>query len=257
MLKPSDETPPPSWEEERDRIIGLGERSFKKSYYPELRSNLSRLERFRTLLDFSGELVVLFSLPDGEIVDANTPADPVFDLPAASLIGKPLALLGLTHSERIVAQLNADAERGETSLHHETLEILPRHAGAEPQQIDVDFRIASVEGTAYGILLARNAAPRLAAEARLRLAARIIERSSEGIVITDADCNIIEVNAAFEKITGFTRERAIGRNPRFFPAAARTWRSIATCGSRSTITVSGRARSGTAARAGKPTPNGC
>ena len=28
--------------EERDRIIGLGERSFKKSYYPELRSNLSR-----------------------------------------------------------------------------------------------------------------------------------------------------------------------------------------------------------------------
>ena len=215
MLKPSDETPPPSWEEERDRIIGLGERSFKKSYYPELRSNLSRLERFRTLLDFSGELVVLFSLPDGEIVDANTPADPAFDLPAASLIGKPLAALGLSRIDRILAQLNADTGHGEMPLHHETLECLPRQGGTEPQQIDVDFRIALVEGAPYGTLLARNAAPRLAAEARLRLAARVIERSSEGIIITDADCNIIEVNEAFEKITGYGRKEAAGRNPRF------------------------------------------
>ena len=35
------------WDERKDRIIGLGERSFRKSYYPQLRQNLDRLERFR------------------------------------------------------------------------------------------------------------------------------------------------------------------------------------------------------------------
>ena len=213
MLKPSDETPPPSWEEERDRVIGLGERSFKKSYYPELRSNLSRLERFRTLLDFSGELVILLSLPEGTIADANSPAGEIFGLPAEQLIGQALARL--TGSDSVLAQLNADAARGEMVLHREEMHFQSTQAGAAPRHLDVDFRIASVDGATYGILLGRDAAPRLAAEARLRLAGRIIERSSEGIIITDTGHNIIEVNAAFEKITGFTREEAIGRNPRF------------------------------------------
>ncbi len=59
------------WEAQRDQIIGLGERSFRKSYYPELRRNLAQLERFRALLDFAGEMVLLVTLPDGAIIDAN------------------------------------------------------------------------------------------------------------------------------------------------------------------------------------------
>ena len=215
MLKPSDGSLPPSWEEERDRIIGLGERSFRKSYYPELRANLSRLERFRTLLDFSGELVILFSLPGGEIVDANSPAGEIFGLPAEQLIGRPLASLGIHQDKSILARLNEDAAHGETTLHHDELHLQASGAGAAVRHLDVNFRVASVEGTPYGILIGHDAAPRLASEAKLRLAARVIERSSEGIIITGADRTIIEVNAAFEKITGHAREDAIGRNPRF------------------------------------------
>ncbi len=48
---------------------------------------------------------------------------------------------------------------------------------------------------------------------RARLSAAI-EQSADAIVITDADANIEYVNPAFERVSGYTREEVIGRNPR-------------------------------------------
>ena len=46
MAMPSE---PDDWELRKGQIVGLGERSFRKSYYPQLRQNLDRLQRFRLL----------------------------------------------------------------------------------------------------------------------------------------------------------------------------------------------------------------
>ncbi|MFC5302711.1 putative bifunctional diguanylate cyclase/phosphodiesterase [Azospira restricta] len=54
---------------------------------------------------------------------------------------------------------------------------------------------------------------RRAAEEQLRLQARVIEKSEQGILITDADERIVFVNAAFTQITGYTAAEAIGRTP--------------------------------------------
>jgi len=48
---------------------------------------------------------------------------------------------------------------------------------------------------------------------RARLVAAI-EQAAETIVITDAAGVILYVNPAFEKVTGYTRQEAVGRNPR-------------------------------------------
>lgn len=50
---------------------------------------------------------------------------------------------------------------------------------------------------------------------RLRTLETVMSKSSEAIIITDRDNNIVEVNAAFTHLTGYTPEEAIGRNPRF------------------------------------------
>jgi len=57
-------------------------------------------------------------------------------------------------------------------------------------------------------------AQRRAAEAGLQLAAKVFGQSNEAIMITDAENRIVQVNAAFTRITGYQSEEVLGHNPR-------------------------------------------
>jgi diguanylate cyclase (GGDEF)-like protein/PAS domain S-box-containing protein len=52
------------------------------------------------------------------------------------------------------------------------------------------------------------------AEEQLRQAASVFEHANEGIAITDTEGTILDVNAAFTRITGYLREEVLGQNPR-------------------------------------------
>ena len=49
---------------------------------------------------------------------------------------------------------------------------------------------------------------------KLQLAASVFTHAREGIMITDANGTIVDVNETFTRITGFSREEALGQNPR-------------------------------------------
>ncbi len=51
-------------------------------------------------------------------------------------------------------------------------------------------------------------------EDAIRLAAKVFKHALEGIMITALDGSIIEVNGAFTTITGYSRDEALGQNPR-------------------------------------------
>lgn len=51
-------------------------------------------------------------------------------------------------------------------------------------------------------------------EKELQLLSSAVEHAGEGVIITDASGTIEYVNPAFEEITGYSREEAIGENPR-------------------------------------------
>ena len=70
-------------------------------------------------------------------------------------------------------------------------------------------------------------------EARMQLLVSAFQYSGEAILITDADNNIITINPAFTRLTGFLPEEALGKNPRFLSAGRTTkneyrqmWQSI-------------------------------
>ncbi|MDD5248334.1 MAG: EAL domain-containing protein [Rhodocyclaceae bacterium] len=54
---------------------------------------------------------------------------------------------------------------------------------------------------------------RIRAEEQMRLAARVFDRSAEGVVITDVSGRILTVNAAFTTMTGYAAAEAIGKTP--------------------------------------------
>jgi diguanylate cyclase (GGDEF)-like protein/PAS domain S-box-containing protein len=64
------------------------------------------------------------------------------------------------------------------------------------------------------VLTMEDVSERRLAEQRLRQAAEVFRSTAEGVSITDLDGTILDVNEAFTEITGYTKEEAIGKNPR-------------------------------------------
>ncbi len=102
-------------------------------------------------------------------------------------------------------------------------EILPWRAG---------------DGTVGGIVILTEDITRFKqSEQRLQLAASVFHHASEGICVTDLEGRILEVNETFCRITGYTREEAVGQNPRILKSGFQTdrfyeemWRTIAESG---------------------------
>ncbi|MBB4313072.1 EAL domain-containing protein [Roseospira marina] len=59
----------------------------------------------------------------------------------------------------------------------------------------------------------QDVSARRQAEVRLQLLASVFEHTQEGIIITNPDSEMIEVNDSFLRISGYSREELIGRRP--------------------------------------------
>jgi diguanylate cyclase (GGDEF)-like protein/PAS domain S-box-containing protein len=57
---------------------------------------------------------------------------------------------------------------------------------------------------------------------RLQVAANVFEHAREGILVTDANACIIEINQAFTRITGYSRSEVLGRNPSLLSSGRHT-----------------------------------
>lgn len=62
---------------------------------------------------------------------------------------------------------------------------------------------------------ARNVTSQKTAEEKLRLAALVLDNSSEAMLVTDANNHIVDTNPAFTILTGYTLEEVIGKDPSF------------------------------------------
>jgi diguanylate cyclase (GGDEF)-like protein/PAS domain S-box-containing protein len=63
------------------------------------------------------------------------------------------------------------------------------------------------------IFIARDISERKASAEKLEMAGRVFSQASEGIMITSAAGIIVDVNEAFSRMTGYTREEVIGQSP--------------------------------------------
>ena len=87
------------------------------------------------------------------------------------------------------------------------------------------------------LVMMRNITAEKQAIEKLQLAASVFSHAQEGIMITQKDGEIIEVNDAFTKISGFSREEILGKNPRILSSGrmaietyAAMWRDLETKG---------------------------
>ncbi|WP_317201372.1 EAL domain-containing protein [Janthinobacterium sp.] len=100
----------------------------------------------------------------------------------------------------------------------------------QPTPAELQFLAEEARLTALAI-------DKTAADARLQLAASVFTHAREGIMITDAEGVIIEVNDTFTRVSGYSHQEALGQTPRILnsgrqPPAyyAAMWRALADTG---------------------------
>ncbi|MBA4383069.1 MAG: hypothetical protein C0406_10930, partial [Sideroxydans sp.] len=73
----------------------------------------------------------------------------------------------------------------------------------------------NAEGEVIGTTgMARDITTRRKAEEQLREAAAVMQNTHEGVMITDAASALLAVNPAFTRMTGYSEEEVLGKNPR-------------------------------------------
>ncbi|WP_075062217.1 HD domain-containing phosphohydrolase [Ornatilinea apprima] len=151
----------------RDKIIGLGETSYRKSYYPQLQSRLNELERFRALLDQSRECFFLISIPDGRIRDVTLSVEKQLGYPSQELLGSDfVSLVSSPSPEQIRDCLNPTASNPEAGCH--SMHVWLRSANGENLPFELNSTPVKFNEEHYMIVVGREIRTRLQTENRLQ-----------------------------------------------------------------------------------------
>ncbi len=195
----------------REKIVGLGERSLRKSWYPELRRRLDELELFRALLDQGNDLILMVALPGLAVVDANRAACGMLGRSREALLGTMLTDLLPRPPPPRVARMFAEAVPGEPWT--VATALIRADGGTVP--VELSYRVERSGGVACGLVVARDVTERLAAERALRLGQERLRDFAESCADwfweSDAAGRLLYVSSEFERFAGISAALMIGR----------------------------------------------
>jgi PAS domain S-box-containing protein len=168
----------------RNRIIGLGTRSHHKSYFPELKRRIAELERFRTLLNETGDAIFLVNATTHLCIDTNRAAGLLTGYSPEELLSTRIDTLFHPDYQAILTNPHpADSFRTDE---HQTLQSEVEFVTASGIQIPVEVSIRRVvlAEESYYVLIARDITERKRVEAELfryrsHLEEIVAERSEE------------------------------------------------------------------------------
>lgn len=179
----------------------------------------SRELELRTIIDCQPECVKLLA-EDSTLLQMNRAGLDMIDADSAEqVVGQKV--LGIIKPEyrKDFAALNKKVfQGGAGTLEFEIIGLKGSHRWLETHAVP----LRSPQGNITALLgVTRDITARKAAEQALRIAAIAFE-SQEGMMVTDADARIVQVNQAFMRLTGYTAEEVIGKTPAFLNSGKQT-----------------------------------
>ena len=157
--------PDSSWSREREKIIGLGEHSLRKTYYPELQQKLDELERFKALLDRSNDYIFLFRVPSLALVDLNESACRQLECSRQECLLLPLYKFIPEEAMTRLGELAAvglEQGRDQTTI---ITRFNKSSGGSLP--VEITIRLVTFNKELYGVAVARDITERRQAEKAL------------------------------------------------------------------------------------------
>ncbi len=173
-----------------------------------------QIERWlRELAEETKNVLWIFSGDMDEVIFVNSTFEDLFGIPTEQLRENPQQFLEVVHPDDRT-QVEQTIERLQAG---QSAEIQHRVNGRNDDSRWVYVRAQPVlnddDGVARIVGITTEITERKKREQQLRLFRRVIESSGHSIYFTDQNGVIEYVNEAFEEMTGYTAEEAIGRTP--------------------------------------------
>jgi diguanylate cyclase (GGDEF)-like protein/PAS domain S-box-containing protein len=113
------------------------------------------------------------------------------------------------------ARVQADWQRNVTQAKsNSTVERAYRVRHRDGHSVDIRFMVVPLDDQRILVTL-EDITERRRDEERQRLASTILASTAEGVMVTDANSNLLSVNRAFTEITGYSEAEVLGRNANF------------------------------------------
>ncbi|MGB5446665.1 MAG: PAS domain S-box protein, partial [Psychromonas sp.] len=172
-----------------------------------------KMLEFESIFNSIPDAIVLTDL-DRRITVVNSGLERIFGYTFNDLVGKTTAVLYEDNAE--YERLGRVRFNMSAKENNDTYEVNCRRKNG---QVFIGESLGTAvrgeNGSILGFIgVMRDITQRKHNEDRLKLAASVFTHAREGIMVTDTDGTIIEVNDTFSLITGYDREEVLGNNPR-------------------------------------------
>jgi PAS domain S-box-containing protein len=199
---------PRDWQKKREKIIGLGESSFRKSYYPQLLQKIEELSRFRTFLDNSYDAIFLITLPSGRILDATSAVSRLLSFSPCEVLDRHFMDFFLPGRipalQNLLSDLAGSADEKRT---HVTTMI-----SREGVQIPVELSLTSIiyNGESSVVVVTRDITERIRAEEEIKRSEErfrfLFEYAPDAFFIFDCSGRVVDGNHVATLMTGYSKE---------------------------------------------------
>jgi PAS domain S-box-containing protein len=169
--------------------------------------------KFRALLDSIAECAVIVD-SDGRITDMNRMAEAVFGYERTELLNQPIEyLMPERFREAHVAQRESYMASPRRMPMGSGRELIGRRRDGSEFPVEISLSPIKSGDDERVLALATDISNRRRIE-RERQESNAAAWTDESVLVTDLAGTIQYVNRAFERMTGFSSEEAVGKNPR-------------------------------------------
>ncbi|MDX2470113.1 MAG: PAS domain S-box protein, partial [SAR324 cluster bacterium] len=189
---------------------------------------LQESEEFQSAIINSAKYTIISTDSEGLIQSMNAAAEELLGYKAEEIVNKETLVKFHDLDEIIHRAKVLTEELGETVRPNFDVFVLKAVAGEDDvnkwtyitkshKRIPVSISVTALKDKANGIIgflgVGTDLTESIKAEKEQQLAKKVFDHAGDAIIITDSDTNILDVNSAFERISGYSKAEVLGSKP--------------------------------------------
>ncbi len=165
--------------------------------------------QYRHIFEQSGNILIVIEPDSGRVVAFNDNAHLYLGYTRKEFTDLKVLDFNDKSDEGLIRELESLRIQG-----NRTFMAKHRTKEGKSRDVQIESKVIALNDKGYLLWNCRDVTDHILSERFKHLSASIFDATQEAILVTDTDGHIILVNPAFTRITGYTPEEVLGKNPK-------------------------------------------